>query len=458
MGRLVLVVLCVAACGDDSGVRHLDAHMADSPLPPPDGPNPDAPPQPVKLIVTTAGGVPNPGVKVYFQNADSSVVASMTTDVTGAASAVMAAGGYVTAINPYALALFGGVTDDVETFAGVKPGDVLRLDQASPSVGITVNITAPPDAAAGVVSYLIYASCLPNGATLLNAPNGSGAVNATGQIILSGCNGTADIMIVTTDDANNPLDYIYAPATAVVDQTSLDFTASAYTAATARAFTYTDTPVVDDSLVVQDTLVTSRGAVFEQNTSQGISAGPPINFTLQMPAFTGAFDVLSTEESVGGVLSTRNILDWAPYAATYTLDYQAHLVPDITDFPVLDTSTHTLSWPEAGGTLPAQLVVVNAGVFRQADVKSWNWNIAAPHDTKVMFPNLPTDVYDYNVAQADSFSVFTMVSANVPGGYDAARPRILETGPDAFINPTPGFVSYNLVQNNALFAPKRHKH
>jgi len=95
--RLVpLLVCCLIACGDD-GVRHTpDAAPHDGPTA---DTGPDAPALPVTLTVTV-DGAPQGGVKVYFLNADSSVVLNTVTDATGTASAVMAAGGSVTALFP----------------------------------------------------------------------------------------------------------------------------------------------------------------------------------------------------------------------------------------------------------------------------------------------------------------------------------------------------------------------
>ena len=69
------ILIVVAACNGDGKVRHLpDA------APQPDSPTPiDAAPSPVTLVVTQ-DGAPMTGIHVYFQAADSSVVADTTTD------------------------------------------------------------------------------------------------------------------------------------------------------------------------------------------------------------------------------------------------------------------------------------------------------------------------------------------------------------------------------------------
>src|SRR5512143_11333 len=96
MHRVVLgLTACFVACGDDG-----NRHIVDAPLQT-DGPSIDSPSLLPVTLTITVNAMPYAGVHVYFQNTDSSVVAMAVTDVTGTASAVMAAGGYVTAVNPF---------------------------------------------------------------------------------------------------------------------------------------------------------------------------------------------------------------------------------------------------------------------------------------------------------------------------------------------------------------------
>src|SRR5258706_3224479 len=126
MRRVLLVVVLVAACGDDS-----NRHIMDAPIVVPDGPTPDVPPTPVTLTVTI-DGVPHANVPVYFQNSDSHLVSATKTDASGVASAVLVAGGFVTAVDPYSTA-FGLPQNNLYTFAGVKPGDNLLLKGHGPT-------------------------------------------------------------------------------------------------------------------------------------------------------------------------------------------------------------------------------------------------------------------------------------------------------------------------------------
>src|SRR5690349_21386214 len=129
MRRLSIAWLSLVACGSDSKVGHLP----DAPPPPEDAASPDAPPAPppTVMLTVTSNGVPLSRIRVYFQNADNSLVASAMTDDTGTAQAVMTAGGYVTAIDPFPAS--ADAPDELRTFSGVKPGDHLFLTHTDPA-------------------------------------------------------------------------------------------------------------------------------------------------------------------------------------------------------------------------------------------------------------------------------------------------------------------------------------
>src|SRR5437763_1066209 len=92
--RPLIAIVCLVGCGGDP-VHHLGDAPPGSDAPPIDGP----PSGPVTLTVTSQGN-PAPGVHVYFQNPDMSVVSATTTDATGVATAVVDIGAFVTAIAP----------------------------------------------------------------------------------------------------------------------------------------------------------------------------------------------------------------------------------------------------------------------------------------------------------------------------------------------------------------------
>jgi len=259
--------------------------------------------------------------------------------------------------------------------------------------------------------------------------------------------------VLVLDAQGAPLDYIWKPGTAVADQMSLDLTAETYTASTARSYTLDHTPTAASSLSVQDALVTARGPIFRLYTSHDLSGGPPTAFTQNMPAFTGAFDVVATSELPAAASSSRNIVAWGPYAGTFTVDYAANLVADFASFPMFDAGTHQLTWTEAGGAIGAQLSIANLYVSRPTPANAWRWTIVAPHvSATIAYPVLPTDLYDYNVAATDNVTIEDVLIANVPGGYNTVRPDVLSFYGDTslglfhLVNPTPGVAAYSDAQ------------
>src|SRR5688572_23960688 len=94
--RLGIACLFLIACSDDDKVRKLP----DAP-PPPDTPDVDAATSgPVSLTILE-GVMPRVGIRVVFQNADSSLVSDTTTGTDGKATAIMEPGGYVTAFDAF---------------------------------------------------------------------------------------------------------------------------------------------------------------------------------------------------------------------------------------------------------------------------------------------------------------------------------------------------------------------
>jgi len=408
MRNVVLVVL-LAACGDD-GVRHTpDATVHDGPV------TPDAPidgaATPV-TIQTTLDGQPIGGVHVYFQNADSSVVLATVTDASGAASAVMAPGGYVTAIDPYQPPALGRVADEIDTFVGVKPGDHLHLAQRVSSTAINFTVTVQADPAA--TSYGAFTPC---GSTSLTSA-GSGAA-PTGTIALYNCGADTDFLVVTYDQAGAPLDFFFVPSVAVADQQPLDLTAQTYAAVSTRTYSWTN-PGTVSGFSFADTLRTGGGSILTFNGYNNVDA---TSGSYPVPAFTGAADLMVT--TVNETRDQQYFVDWGPYSPAYTTDVGARMLVPLESSPAFDPATHTFSFTEGTTGVAPDFVYASVNAFRSADARSWTWRIASPQATSIVYPQLPTDVYDFNITAADQPGSFELAFGKVPGGYDAVRPFLL---------------------------------
>jgi hypothetical protein len=383
-------------------------------------------------LTTTANGGPSSGVRVYFQDADGAVVLATTTDASGTASAVMAAGGYVTAINPYGANTETG--DELDTFAGVKPGDHLVLDGGiNFSQGITVTVIADADPAA--TSLYAYSACgsglLQQAAVALAAPRAT--------FTLYNCGTSTDFLILSTDQNGTPLNYFAAPNVAIADQATIDLTGTAYAGVPTRTYTYTNPGTL--SISFQDALITAQGRVY---TTYG-NVDSTGTTTYPMPGITGALDLTATSVYPGGS-NQQTWLDWGPYADTFTTDASARMLPTFSNgSPNFDPATHTLSFTETAGTTTPDFVYAAPQIQRLAENKNWTWRIAAAHATSIVFPVIPTDVYDYNPGANDNVYTNDIGFGHVPGGWDAVRPYVLSADlqPDSFVTGATGSAEIN---------------
>jgi hypothetical protein len=411
MRQLCLLVCCLTACGDD-GVRHTPDAA------PHDGPRDSAIDGALDPVTVTAmrDGAPASGVHVYFQDADSTVVLATTTDANGTASAVMAPGGYVTAVDPFAVPLLGAPrSNELATYVGVKPGDHLVLSNGDIETAITVTVTAVPDPA-GAATYL-YSSCLPGGTQLTGLS--LVAVPVARTVTLSDCGATAGFLLVSRDQNNQVLNTAFVADVPVVDQGTVDLSAATWVAADPKTWTFTNEPALT-ALDVQDDLVDAQGTVFSTSFETPSDAQDP-TMTIPVPAFAGATEIISTTIFTASI---HGLVDWGPYTSTYSVDVGARMLADFTSAPTYDPAAHTVSITEAatGGVADFISTVIHAE--RASDGRQWDWNIAAPHATTITLPALPTDVYDFNIAATDAVDVELWGAAKVPGGYDAVRPHV----------------------------------
>ena len=445
----IVVALVVGACGDDANNRKIidapaigrDEGMIDGP-------------QNSPVTVTVKNQGPTPNIEVYFQNADSTLVATAHTDTNGIASQVMDAGGFVTLVDPYLIAPpgFGG-GNELVTWAGVKPGDHLVLDNSSVQMLATVTFELP--LAIGAASYNFYASCN-NTVIPYSTPTGTGISTVNQQVALDGCGGTADLLLVANDIDNQPVSYFYVPAQPINDGDTVDYTAKTFTTVVQRAFEFDNNASGDNAVTIGDQFVTSRGQIFQQNLSVG---GTTVATTFAEPGLpTGALDVVTTQQSVAN--TDRNTVAWGPTAADYTVDYAASLLGDFAVDPSLDTGTHAMSWTLGVGKA-AQFAI--GGVFAsRLSATPWSWQIIGPSGTQLQLPTLPTDVADFNIVATDSFTIETIGIGAAPGGYDAYRANAF-AGPPGVIGAS-GTAAFNQWQAppstapsvfKKLFAPKR---
>ena len=118
---------------------------------------------------------------------------------------------------------------------------------------------------------------------------------------------------------------------------------------------------------------------------------------------------------------------WDTSATSYSLNLANVQLPAYSAVPSYDAGAHDITWGEQAGTVAPDLVRAAIDAYRDGfpSGHSWRWSIVAPHGAgaTVRFPQLPIDAFDYNPGPSDTVGVSDLLSAQVPGGYDAFRPH-----------------------------------
>lgn len=419
LSALLASVGALAACGDDDSARKLpDAGITDIDA----APAPDAATSGVVTLTITEDGAPRAAVDVYFQAADGALVAKVPTDASGVASATMEPGGFVTAVGPFEV-VEGPF--QVKTFAGVKPGDQLRLDQDWRfSAPITVTVTVPFDEAA--LYYDVYTTC--SGRVQLTSA-GSGAAPSS-PINLYGCGATTDLLIRTQDFNGQPIGSIYQAGVAVADGGAITITDAytpepaasiALTGAAGFTFAYGDYR----QITAAGTLASSTFG-FDLSSGAGMTAGA-------RPVIAGVLGVVSATLSPFANVGQQTVIQWGPDSASPSIDVTGALLPEYLTVPALTVSTRTLAWTSIPSTATPDLALARLDLSR-VDVltdttRFWSWDLVAPYDgTSLTLPPLPAEAATYNVVDGDSVTPWELLTARVPGGYDAVRAHALDDG------------------------------
>ena len=421
---VVALGLVVAGCGDDSNRRIADAPQAS------DGRQIDAPPASTPVTVTVTDNLgPHAMLAAYFQNVDSSVVSNTLTDTAGSASAVMVAGGYVTVVVPQPqLAVVSGMSlrYSLFTWAGVKPGDHLVLDQSYlAGQAKTVQFTLPIDLQHFSANYHIASNCG-------SADTTTAAGSAQSTVVLSASftncpNDTADVIVYATNSNNTIVSSFSVLAQPIVDQGMVDYTAEAYGAPTSRSFELDNNDAPTQPIYATEHIATARGQLYTNQITLALEATAIGTQTL--PALpTGSFEPVELDQHVD--VTARTLYEFGT-TGNYTRDWSAVRIPDFdsSTTPSLDTASHAVTWVNTAATsvapdVSAAVVYANRTVDATTSI-SFTWFIAGPATTpSLIYPTVPTDVEDFNIKPSDSHGIAGLQQLAMPGGYDALRAMI----------------------------------
>lgn len=429
--RLKPVLICFAsgaaaaivACGDDGGANKLpDAPIGSDVLP--DTPDPLTP---ARMTITSDGsGVE--GIDVYFQNADNTLVAKVATDANGVAEAVVMPGAYVTVVNPF-LVVFGGTREDqVDTIAGVQPGDQLTLTQNNGRQVLTnVSIAVNEDPSGS--QYRIWATCMDfeaksNAHMPYYLSTGSAGEGATGTPDMIDCTQT-DLLVESENGSGSGVGWIFKDNVPVTASATIDIT-DAYTATPNVDVQYSDVPSEFTSLSVLNILASSDGAFWREVGSVGVGSGSA-SWSFERPNPAGSTQVFVTNMFGGASYGQHQVIDWKPITEPATVSFTNALLRSYVGLPSYDTTSNSVVWQEDTVGAVADLAIAEVSGYRDAATPvAWRWRLAGvPTGATLQYPTLPADITQFNVVSGDTANVFSLVTAKLPGGYNTVRPVVL---------------------------------
>jgi hypothetical protein len=381
-------------------------------------PNDAEPPaEAVKLAVTRAG-VPVANVAVFFQDMSSTEIGASVTNENGVAWALMPAGGYVTALENA-----GAGLDELTTFAGVSPGDALRLDHepAGDTRQWTFEASFAPDSLSPA-SYTLATSCSDPLGIVDPQPSASSPPNV---ITLVGCNGIVDIAIVAYDIEGNPTGRVlYAPSVDVRAGGAITIPGS-FATLQLRGLNLTNVPAEVASVGI-DRLVSAERPVYTVSDNATPSANV-IDVSHLLPTSATSELTRLTMWPVSGERGQQFI--YASHGSSpYALDVGSSLLPAyVTDAPeqpvaTFDVVSRSVQWHERQGATQPDLVRARIDVSRAGfpSGRAWHWRIIAPRTgTRVDYPQLPVLDFDFNAKTDDTIVVPELTTAQLPGGFVA---------------------------------------
>lgn len=363
----------------------------------------DPPPGAVKLKVTSIGQ-PVSNIAVYFQAADSSLIAATLTNANGFAWATMPAGGFVTAVEHQ-----GNGLEALTTFSGVMSTDSLTLD-LSPT-GATTNqplqLTVP--SMTNAMTYAIHTPC------------GETAMSSTSESIqLVGCGPMADLVIVPQDTDGLPLGALYVPGVDLATGTKT--VTGSYASFTTEALSYTNVPSTVTFVGVYEALSANHRAF--SVTDGATPSGGAANTSIKMPPSTGTELTATTLYPASGEHGEQSIYNWHPASASYDLDLATVMLPAFAAAPTYTPASRTISWSERTPGQTPDVVRARIHVYRDAipSGRVWSWRIAAPRtETTITYPKLPVIDFDFNPTAGDTFTVDELTTLALPGGFAGFR-------------------------------------
>lgn len=344
-----MVLVALAGCGD--GIGAPDATV------PPDSDR--------GLVRVHLTGEIADKARVFFQNADSSLVLATRSDAGGDATGYLAAGGFVTVVYP-------GDTQRVFTFAGVEPGDVLRVQNfaATAKQNITpVRISVPP--APNAADYSLYSSC--------GTADIRGAEAAPLDVLLDECGQTADMLVVAF---SAPAGYLYR-ADVPVGPGKLAVFDDAYRRFERARVHVENVPPSVNTVIVEQSLISDEVELWGPRVSGGGQVVLPLDGgdgMVEHDMFLPPTGTLLTRVDPGSsstMIGVEHVAEWGTPSTDVTIDFQATTLRPYLERAAYVRAEHALRWTES-----------TAGDVPQAVLATFTWNLGGPGSKNVVWTAL----------------------------------------------------------------------
>ncbi|HEY4241496.1 MAG TPA: hypothetical protein VGM88_16860 [Kofleriaceae bacterium] len=395
---MVLAAALLAACGDDSGA-HPDGAM-------PDGSgSADAPGAAAVHVTITGRGQARPGVQVYFQNADSTLAGMGMTDASGAVAGPIGAGGFVTALDPFASQQ---PETRIYTVAGVQPGEHLAFDGAfqdtheTAGTPTSVSFTVTVPSTSGAATYELMCA----GGGHANVPAG-----AATAVTLADCPATGDLLVIAKDAGGALASSFWARDVMFSASPTLDLSSDPYEP---FAISTTEAPAAFTVHPI-DLLATGAG---DFTAPTLVDSDPATNtYSFHLPQLDGANNIAVAE--YGDSTQGYEVFRYGPGGGDFAFDLASQGIAALPATASFDSGG--LHWTTDGTGAAPDFAYVRATV---GGAEWWLASAIATSGTAstVAFPQLPLSQY----AVTASTPIEYVERWSAVGGWDARRPRAFE--------------------------------
>ena len=341
--------------------------------------------------------------RVIFQNADSTIVLVTQLNDAGEASALMAAGGFVSVFD-------GTLPNALYTWTGVRPGDELDLDLRFEQVGDQVpqaSLRIAP--LAGALDYFVFSRC--ESFTEVS-PALDGPFAPFGQP----CTTSTDLLLLARDSTAQPIGYRYTSQATVGAPGTIDMRGPyAPFRATAEVIGPPNTTV---------SILSKLAGVFYTIGTSALITDARVTVPLAMPDVadatmqTTARSLNLTPEEDALQPSEQTAVVWGPASATTTLDLASPRLRSLASRPALDLESYTIQWTEAPDGDPGDVVWVSIGL------SGAQWIVIGAR-TDETFLRLPVVPYPGLRPDPETTFVGNFALVSTTGGYDRVRSYLL---------------------------------